>query len=94
MMFGFFKERLIGFLSACTTETFGRSLAANSKGHTKLFSLNNQTCQARPTLLDINSDEPLFYPFILCVNKFGGNSNSIDDLFSGIYVPDKLKISL
>ena len=93
-MFGFFKERLIGFLSACTTERCGRSLASNSKGHTKFFSLNNRPCQARPTLLDINSNEPLFYPFSLCVNKFGGSSNSIDDLFSGICVPDELKISL
>ena len=31
-MFSFIKELFIGLLSACTTESFGWSLASNSKG--------------------------------------------------------------
>ena len=50
-MFGFLKM-FIGFLSTCKIGFFGESLAFNSKGHIKCVSLNNQSCQARPTLVE------------------------------------------
>ena len=84
----------IGFSSTCTTGSLDRLLASNSKGHTKFVCLNNRPCQARPTLVDINSNDPLFYPFIVSVNKFGGICNPIDDPFPRVCVPDKLNISL
>ena len=31
--------------------------------------LNKQPCQPRPTLIDINSKEPLYIPFVVRVNK-------------------------
>ena len=48
---------VIGLLSACSIESFGESLAFNSKAPIKCVSLNNQLCQARPILVSINSDE-------------------------------------
>ena len=47
-------------LRACIIRSVGKSLAFNSKGPRKFVSLNNQPCQARPTLTDINSGEKLF----------------------------------
>ena len=47
------------------------SVAYNSKGQIKCVSLNNRPCQARPTILNINSKEPLYSPFIVSVNKSG-----------------------
>ena len=46
-----FKQVFITLLS------FDKSLL------TKFVSLNNQPCMLRPTLVDINSKEPLYYPF-------------------------------
>ena len=46
----------IGLLSVYTIASFSRLLAYNSKEIIKCVSLNNWSCQARPTLLDINSD--------------------------------------
>ena len=33
----------------------------------KFVSLNDDSCQARPTFLNINSDETLFHPFAVSV---------------------------
>ena len=39
----------IGLLSTCAIESFGESLASNSKGSIKCVSPNNQPGQTRPT---------------------------------------------
>ena len=49
----------------------------------KIFiSINNQPCQARPTLVNINSEETLFYLFTVCANKCGRSCNPIDDPYA------------
>ena len=58
----------IGLLSACTTRSLGESLASNTDGRIKCVSLNNQLCQARSRLVNINSNELLYYPFTVSVN--------------------------
>ena len=55
----------IGLLSACTMRNFDKSLISYSKEPIKCVSLNNRLCQARPTLVDINSNKTLFIIFIL-----------------------------
>ena len=59
----------------------GKSLAINSEVCTKFISLNNQPCQARAILVDINSNETLIYLFTVSVNKCAGIFNAIDDLY-------------
>ena len=44
---------------------FSGSLPFNYKNPIKRVSLNNQSCQSRPTLIDINSNENLFHSFIV-----------------------------
>ena len=60
MMFGFIKKMFIGLLSTCTTVRLAESLAPNSEVYIKCVSLNNQPCQGRATLVNINSDRTLF----------------------------------
>ena len=45
----------------------------NCKGPIKCVSLNNQPCKARPTFVNINCDETLFYPFTLSGSKCAGS---------------------
>ena len=52
---------------------------------------NFKPCQARPTLVNINSDETTFYPFTVSVNKCGGSCNTDDDLYAKKCVPNKVK---
>ena len=50
----------IRLLLLYTAGAFGRPSASTSKGPIKCKSLKNRPCQAKPTLVDINSNETLF----------------------------------
>ena len=45
----------------------------------KCVSMNNQECRARPEVVNINTNEPLFYPCSIKINKFCGSCNDIND---------------
>ena len=79
----------VGLLSVCTVERFSASLTFNYKETIKYVSLNNQPCQATPKLVDKNSDETLFYSFIVSVIKCGESCNNFNDLYPRACVPDK-----
>ena len=55
------------------------------------ISLKNQECKVRPKITDINSNNPMFYPFSIKVNKCNGNCNNINDLYAKICVPGTVK---
>ena len=81
-MFRFFEKMFIRLLSVFTIGSFSESLVPNSI--IRCVSFNNQPCQTRPTLVNINSDETLFYSFTLSVNKCGGVYNTIYDLYTRV----------
>ena len=45
----------------------------------KCISMSNQDCKLRPEFVNINSDEPTFYPYSVKVNKCSGSCNNIND---------------
>ena len=55
-------------------------------------SLKNQECKVKPEIVNINSNDPIFYPFGIKVNKCSGNCNSINDPYAKTCVPDTVKI--
>ena len=57
----------------------------------KCVSINNQECRARPEVININSNESLFYPYSILVNKCSGSCNNINDPFAKLCVPDVVK---
>ena len=79
----------IGSLSVCTIKSYGEILFSNSKGPIRYVSPNNHECQTRPTLANINSDETLFYPLTVSVNKCGERGNTIDFPYVQVCVPNK-----
>ena len=42
-------------------------------------SMNNQKCKVRPKIADINSNNPIFYPFTIKINKYSGSCNNINN---------------
>ena len=42
-------------------------------------SMSNQECKVRPEILNVNSDEPVFYPFSIKTSKYSGSCNNIND---------------
>ena len=58
------------------------------------ISLKNQECKVRPKIADINSNNTIFYPFSIKVNKRSSNCNNINNPDAKICVPDTVKIML
>ena len=54
-------------------------------------SMNNQECKIRPQIININSNEPSFYPYSVKINKCSGSCNNINDPYAKLCVPDVVK---
>ena len=54
----------------------------------KCISMNNQECKVRPEIININSNEPTFYPYSIKVNKCSHSCNNINDPYAKLCVPD------
>ena len=67
-MFLVIKKTFIGLLS------FNKSLA------NECMSLNNEHCKTRLTLIDLDSVQLSYYPFMISLDKCNGRCNSFDDL--------------
>ena len=51
----------------------------------------NKKCISRPKILDIDPNEPVFYPYSIKVNKCSGSCNTINDPYAKLCVPDITK---
>ena len=82
-MFRFFKQI---FISALTN--FGNLSSVNLL---ECVSIKNQECKVRPEIVDISSNNPIFYPFSIKINKCSGNCNNTNDPYARICAPDTVK---
>ena len=55
------------------------------------ISMNNQPCKARPEIINVNSNNPIFYPFSIKTSKCSGNCNNVNHHYAKICVPDVVK---
>ena len=53
--------------------------------------MNNQASKVRPEITNVNSNEPLFYPFSIKTSKCSSGCNNINDPYPKICVPDAVK---
>ena len=74
-MFGFIKKV---FFRALTFFSFNL-LNLNSL---ECVSVSNQECRTRTKIININNNEPVFYPFRIKVNKCSGSCNNINDPYA------------
>ena len=49
--------------------------------------MNNQECKVRPEIVNVNSDELVFYPFSIKTTKCSGSCNNINDPYAKMCVP-------
>ena len=54
-------------------------------------SMNNQECKVRPEIVNINSNEPTFYPFNIKTGKCSGSCNNINDPYAKLCVSVTVK---
>ena len=55
------------------------------------ISMNNKECKARPKIININNNEPVFHPYSIKVNKCSGTCNNISDAYAKLCVLDVAK---
>ena len=55
------------------------------------ISMNNQECKARPKIVNVNSNEPVFYPYSIKVNKYSGSCSNINDPYAKLCISDIIK---
>ena len=53
--------------------------------------MKNQECKARPQIINVNSNNPIFYPFSIKTSKCNGNCNNINDPYVKMCVSDVVK---
>ena len=82
-MFRFIKQIFISALMY-----FGNLSSVNP---IECISMKNQECKVRPEIIDINSNDPIFYSFSIKTNKCSGNYNNISDPYARICMPDTVK---
>ena len=51
----------------------------------------NQKCRARPKIIDVNTNDPVFYPYYIKVNKCSGSCNNINNPYGKICIPNIIK---
>ena len=53
--------------------------------------MSDQKCKIRPVIMNINSNEPLFYPYSVLANQCSGSCNDINNSYAKLHVPDFVK---
>ena len=53
--------------------------------------MNNQSCKARPEIINVSTNNPVFYLFSVKASKCSGNCNNINDTYAKTCVPDVVK---
>ena len=55
------------------------------------ISIKNYECKVRPEIINVNSNNPIFYPFSIKINKCSGSCNNINNPHAKNCVPDVIK---
>ena len=55
------------------------------------ISMNNQECKTRPQVVNVNGDEPVFFPFSIETSKCSGSCNNINYSYAKICVPSVVR---
>ena len=86
-MFGFIKESSLQQYRILVELHWVQLLL--SAASLKWISMNNQESKLRPEIVNVNSDEPEFYPFK--TSKCSGRGNNVNDPYANMCVPDVIK---
>ena len=82
-MFGFIKKVFFTGLTVLSNLTSATSLSC--------ISMNNQACKVRLEIINVDSNEPVFYPFSIKTTKCSCSCNNINDSYAKMCVPDVVK---
>ena len=82
-MFGFIKQCFFTGLALLSTLTSVNILSC--------ILMNNQECKVRPQIVNVNVDDPVFFPFSIKTSKCSGSFNNTNNPCAKLCVPDVVK---
>ena len=82
-IFGFVKK--VFFVGLTILSSFTNAVSMSC------ISMKNQECRTRPQVVNVHSNNPIFYPFSIRTSKCSGNCNNINNPYAKICVPDVIK---
>ena len=69
----------------------GNALNPLSVNSLECVSTNNQKCKIRSEIINVNTNEPVFYPYSITINKYKDSCNTINDPYAKLCVPGTIK---
>ena len=82
-------SRVIKFFNLLTS--LGLGLLPIKLNSLECMSMNNQKCMSRTKIMNLNPNEPVFFPYSIKINKCSGSCNNINDPFAKLCLPDIIK---
>ena len=82
---------MLGFIKKCFFTGLAFLSAFTSINMLSCTSMNNQECKVRPKIVNVNSEEPVFFPFSIKTSKCSGSCNNINDPYAKMCIPDVIK---
>ena len=75
---------MFGFIKKCFFRAMTSLILICQINSLECVSMNNQECKIRTEIININTNEPLFYPYSIKINKCRGSCNTINDPYAKI----------
>ena len=79
---------MLGFIKKCFFTGLKFLSALTDINLLSCILMNNQECKVRPQIVNVNSDEPVFYPFSIKTSKCSGSCNNINNPYPKLCVPN------
>ena len=82
---------MLGFIKMCFFTRLVFLSTLTSINLLSCISMNNQECKVRPQIVNVNGDDPVFFPFSIKTSKCSGSCNNINNPYAKLRVPDIVK---
>ena len=82
---------MLGFIKMCFFTRLVFLSTLTSINLLSCISMNNQECKVRPQIVNVNGDDPVFFPYSVKTSKCNGSCNNINNPLAKLYVPDVVK---
>ena len=83
---------MFGFIKKCFFTTMKLfSFNVLNLNSLECVSMNNQECKIRSEMINVNTNESIFYPYSIKIYKCKGSCNTVNGPYAKLCVPDGAK---
>ena len=82
---------MLGFIKNCIFTGLAFLSILTGINSLSCISMSNQECKVRTQIVNVNNEEPLFFPFSIKASKCSGSCNNINNPYAKLCVPEVVK---